>query len=126
MANEIEVTALALKDATALTTSAQIITYEQTGDATRTPLDLAVKEVNSNSGIRAPYTTTANIPVGGSGVTVVVPVATYPGTIFSVAVWDANQQIQVTTIKGTSGSDQTVQLISAKEYTGVTINIILV
>ena len=50
MANEIEVTALALKAATALSTSSQLITYEQTGDATRTPFMDAVSEANTNNG----------------------------------------------------------------------------
>lgn len=50
MANEIEVTALASKDATALATGSQIITYEQTGDTTRTPFFAAVAEANTQNG----------------------------------------------------------------------------
>lgn len=47
---QIEVTALALKAASALETGSQIITYEQTGDATRTPLFQAIAEGNSRNG----------------------------------------------------------------------------
>lgn len=66
MANEIEVTALALKDATALTTDAQVITYEQTGDATRTPFFEAVAEANSSNGCVC--TLDDSYDAGGAGV----------------------------------------------------------
>lgn len=79
----------------------------------------------TSNGFEKPYETTANIPVGGSGVTITIPSATVDGEVWDVAVWDGSIRIYPTVIKGTSGSNQTVQIISSKAYTGATVYVTL-
>lgn len=79
----------------------------------------------TSNGFEKPYETTTNIPLGGSGVTITIPSATVDGEVWDVAVWDGSIRIYPTVIKGTSGSDQTVQIISSKAYTGATVYVTL-
>lgn len=75
-------------------------------------------------GGRQSYVTTANIPNGGGGVTIQVPIA-YKGTVQDVSVWSANILLNVTVIRGNDGTYETVTLIAGKAYTGAEINITL-
>lgn len=107
-----------------LTTGHRVILFTSDGDTNGGAFIDMVAAAVSNIGVGGTYTTTSNIPVGGSGVTIQVP-TTYAGTVKSVSVWDGNVQIFPTVVRGNDGTYETVQLISGKAYTGAEVNITL-
>lgn len=111
-----------------LTAAMRLILFTTDGDTNGANFIDMVAEAVGSIDIRQPYQTNEDIPVGGSGVTITIPAATYSGTVAGVSVWDVvtEQQVFPTILRGNDGTNETVTLISGKEYTGAEINVILI
>lgn len=119
---------IAVSDLSALlpedvTTSHQVIVFTQDGDTNRVEFKSAVVDAIGGISIYQPYKTTTNISASGSGTTLTIPTATYAGDVSNVSVWDGDVLLRPMIVKGLSGSDKTVTIITNKAYTGARVTV---
>jgi hypothetical protein len=73
--------------------------------------------IDKTETFKKPYKTTSAIVATNAGTTITIVTADYPGDVSSVSVWDGNILLRPTIVKGLSGSDKTVTIITNKAYT---------
>ncbi len=113
MAGQVEVTDLTSLAASGLTSNAQIITYEQTGDATRTLFMDAVSEANSQNGcacVNEFKLTIATADVLTLNATPIELIAA-PGAGFAIEVFSASVKIVYNTTA--YATNTTLQVITS-------------
>ena len=121
--SKIAVTALSQMLPEDVTSDYNMIVFTADGDTNQVEFKQAVLDVASSSSIYTPYKTTTNISASGSGTTLTIPTATYAGDVSNVSVWDGDVLLRPTIVKGLSGSDKTVTIITNKAYTGARVTV---
>lgn len=97
--------------------------YNQADNVLYTRDDSGIVIVSSPIYSTAPYKTTTNLSASGAGTTLTIPTASYAGDVSDVRVWDGDILLRPTIVKGLSGSDKTVTIITGKAYTNARITV---
>lgn len=97
--------------------------YNQADNILYTRDDTGIVVISTPTYSTAPYKTTTNISASGSGTTLTIPTASYAGDVSTVTVWDGDILLRPTIVKGLSGSDKTVTIITNKAYTNARVTV---
>ena len=97
--------------------------YNQADNILYTRDDSGIVIVSTPSVSTPPYKVVTNISAAGSGTTLTILTSQYAGDVSTVTVWDGDVLLRPTVVKGLSGSDKTVTIITNKAYTDARVTV---